>query len=145
MSAEVTIRKKYRVEMAHQLSQAYTAACADTIHGHSYVIEVMLTGQVQSHGMVRDFGSLSYAKKTVMALDHALLMHDTTNKDYISMLRRFNTNLKVLPFNPTAENIALWLQEEIAFEYDDVVVCVRVHETDSGYAEAGPAPIRSAE
>ena len=35
-----TIRKLFRFEMAHQLSKAFSTACSEQIHGHSYVCEV---------------------------------------------------------------------------------------------------------
>lgn len=141
-----TIRKKFRVEMAHQLYSSFSAACHETIHGHSYVIEIILGSKVlNKDGMVVDFGCLHSLKDMLMEeYDHALLMPADFPTAYLTMLGTFNKKLRVVDMNPTAE----WMAETI---YHDVnrwlvtmrdissvdvrVKSVRVHETETGWAE----------
>ncbi len=70
------------------------------LHGHSYRLEVVVTGALQTQGaatgMVIDFDELSAIVKAAVIerLDHVSLND-------------------VIP-NPTAEHIALWIWEELA-------------------------------
>ena len=51
-----TIRKKYRVEYAHQLKNAFTECCFKTIHGHSGVVELFFSSEsLDQNNMVVDF------------------------------------------------------------------------------------------
>lgn len=131
----VTIRKKYRVEMAHQLDAAITKACSETIHGHSYVVEVFLRGPLDATGMVKDFGDLAKIKEYVMLYDHALLVPASLGLERLSMLSDHNRKLMVTPLNPTAERMA---QDMLAtlHNIEPLVFKVRIHETETGYAEA---------
>lgn len=131
----VTIRKKYRIEMAHQLVGAFTDECNDTIHGHSYVVEVFIAGEVDHRGMVIDFGELDEVKREVMRWDHALLMPNMLPADYLTMLKKHNEKVIVVPWNPTAENLAVQLHDAISRCLLKFEVKVRVHETETGYAE----------
>jgi len=131
------IRKKYRVEMAHQLASACTGACHETIHGHSYVVELLLTGPLNDDNMVRDFGSLQYFKDWLMEyFDHALIMPSTLDLDYLTMLGHFNKKMRLVNVNPTAEWMAEFIFKEAgAILRDSVKVAeVIVHETETGYA-----------
>lgn len=137
------IRKLFKVEMAHQLSKAYSKCCSDTIHGHSYTIEVVLEGQIdEKDGMVVDFGEVKdKIGKIVLEYDHALLMPLDMPDAYLACLSDHNTNLMVVEWNPTAENMARQIFQDISEvttqsssrKYS--VSAVRVHETTTGWAE----------
>jgi 7-cyano-7-deazaguanine synthase len=133
-SMNVTIRKLYRVEMAHQLDAAVTKACSETIHGHSYVIEVFLRGPLDATGMVRDFGDLTAVKALVMEFDHALIVPASLGVEALSMLADHNRKLVVTPYNPTAERMAIDLLSRLRLR-EPLVFKVRIHETETGYAE----------
>jgi 6-pyruvoyltetrahydropterin/6-carboxytetrahydropterin synthase len=89
----VQIRKSFTFEAAHLLPH-HPGKCA-RLHGHSYRLEVVLEGPLQSEGpaagMVEDFEVVStLTKRTVIAeLDHRYL------NDLIE--------------NPTAERIINWI------------------------------------
>lgn len=138
-----TIRKLYKFEMAHQLADATTAACYETIHGHSYRVELFLgTTKLNDANMVRDFGSLDGFKTWLMEkFDHALLIPAAFNEAYKAVLAKHNKKIWFTPENPTAEWMAKFIFEKACQLLDDreaLVTGVRVHETDTGYAEYRP-------
>lgn len=130
-----TIRKKFRVEMAHQLIDSYTKACR-LQHGHSYIIEVFLSGkELDSTGMLVDFTKISdKIKPYIMSWDHCLVMNEESAEEYLDMLKKYNCNMKIVPYNPTAENMAKDMFDTIKKEIPQLSK-VRVHETETGWAE----------
>jgi 6-pyruvoyltetrahydropterin/6-carboxytetrahydropterin synthase len=131
-----TIRKKFKFEMAHQLHKAYTDACASTVHGHSYICEVFFTSEkLDETGMVIDFTQVKdKIKEYINSWDHALVMCADMPFEYINCLLKYNKNLKITTYNPTAENMA---KDIFDFIKKIIPTCsrVRLHETDTGYAE----------
>lgn len=139
-----TIRKKYRFEGSHILSDADSVECKEFIHGHSYIVEVF----VQNHelnfaGMVIDFKTLDkFVKPLIDEWDHKLVMNKDDRRERFTQI----ANLK-MPFNPTAENMAMYFFCEINGNLREIgmVHCllkVRVHETETGYAEYSPYDMR---
>lgn len=90
----VTIVRRYDFEAAHRLPFVPDGHKCKTMHGHSYALDVHVTGDVQEAGpevgMVVDFGVVDeVARSLVRSLDH----------------RPLN---EVHP-NPTVENMAPWV------------------------------------
>lgn len=91
------IRKQFKFEAAHVLPH-HPGKCS-RLHGHSYRFEVAVEGPLQTsgpaQGMVIDFDEISTIVKPAIVerLDHA--------------------SLNDLMPNPTAENIALWIWNEL--------------------------------
>ena len=131
-----TIRKKFKFEMAHQLFDAYSKACSDQIHGHSYILELFFESQdLDNTGMIIDFTKIKdKIKDYVDSWDHCLVMPDMMATEYLQVLKLFNKNLKIVSYNPTAE-----LMSHDIFNHIKIIIpqlCkVRLHETDTGYAE----------
>lgn len=142
------IRKSFTFEAAHQLEKAFTSACSDCIHGHSYKVEMFLAStELDEMRMVLDFGYLKEFKRKVMEeWDHGLILHKNKQK-YIQPLIDAGvlkaSKVTFLNQNPTAEVMAAilfeWLTEYLAFHpavaEEVTLLSVRVHETATGYGE----------
>lgn len=85
------ITKTLEISAAHHLELDYESKCT-RLHGHNWKIKVFCRArELDRNGMVCDF---THIKATVHRLDHQ------------------NLN-DLLPFNPTAENIARWITEQV--------------------------------
>lgn len=86
------VTKRLEVSAAHRLDLDYESKCTN-FHGHNWIITVHCrASELNANGMVTDF---THIKQAVLdRLDHKCLND-------------------VLPFNPTAENIARWICENV--------------------------------
>lgn len=86
------VRKRLEISAAHQLRLSYPSKC-QKLHGHNWIITIECRSRkLNADGMVEDFTLIK--KKVAGLLDHAVLND-------------------VVPFNPTAENIARWIVDSI--------------------------------
>ena len=98
-----TVIKRMEISASHSLNLSYPSKC-ENLHGHNWIITVFCrSAQLNDDGMVVDFTGIKDQIKG--KLDHK------------------NLN-EVLPFNPTAENIARWVCEQIPH-------CVKVEVCES--------------
>ncbi|MFJ6141669.1 6-pyruvoyl trahydropterin synthase family protein [Kitasatospora sp. NPDC092286] len=127
MSAEVLtgrhrIGKVFRFEAAHFLPGLPDGHQCARMHGHSYMVEFVLTAdELVGPGFVTDFGDLAPVKAVI----DSMLDHQVLNE--------------VLSVPPTSENLAAWFAgwflEHVGPGLPGRLTAVRVSETASSWAE----------
>jgi 6-pyruvoyltetrahydropterin/6-carboxytetrahydropterin synthase len=129
--------------MAHALHR-YDGACAN-IHGHSYRLEVTVTGDIISDpknpkcGMIIDFGDLKRIVQTTVLdhFDHALVLNSECKEaNNYSPLQQFG-NIIFVNYQPTNENLLQDFAKRIqsALPNNVKLVKLRMYETNSSFAE----------
>lgn len=140
---KIRVTKRFHFEMAHTLHE-YDGLCRN-IHGHSYNLEVTLTGEPRNQpghpkdGMVMDFGDLKKLVKSqiVSRFDHSLMVNKLVPEEQIELLRKTSERIILVGFQPTTENIVSYiakiLQEKLPSEVS--LFSIRLFETVTSFAE----------
>lgn len=117
----VQVSKEFTFDAAHHLFN-YEGKCK-SLHGHTYRLQIAVSGFLDDRGMAIDFGDLKtiYKEHLEPRLDHRYLN-------------------ETLPYmNTTAENMVYWIYQEVALhlpkERGLQVESVRLYETPTSYAE----------
>lgn len=137
----LTIMRRIKFCAGHRLFE-HGGKC-EHFHGHNYVADFFVTGDEQdSVGRVMDFADLKARCKGWIDehWDHSFLVSDQDDNAIQSLRMVKPSRLFVMPYNPTAENMAKYLLEEVCPEMlrgtGSVANRVRIWETDESYAEA---------
>lgn len=102
------IKKSMEISAAHKLNLSYESKCQN-LHGHNWHVTIYCKAkELNKDGMVCDFTHIKNA------------IHEKLDHQYLN---------DILPFNPTAENMARWMCEQIPTCYK-----VSVQESDGNIA-----------
>lgn len=110
------VSKRMEIAGAHYLNLPYESKCSN-FHGHNWIVTVYCRSKVLTdYGMIIDFTKI---KSSI----HDKLDHQTVNKI-------------VEPLNPTAENMAKWICDQVN-DIIEVGECwkVSVQESEGNIAE----------
>ncbi|MDR0559277.1 MAG: 6-carboxytetrahydropterin synthase [Prevotellaceae bacterium] len=139
--AKIRLTKRFEFEAAHSLT-GYDGACRH-IHGHSYVLDVTVTGVPEKDetnpkfGMVVDFGNLKQIinESIINRYDHCLMLR--ANSPAALEIRDEYGKVELFDFQPTCENILLHFVEILQNKLPETVTLhsLKLAETRSSYAE----------
>lgn len=137
----LTIMRRIKFCAGHRLYK-HGGKC-EHFHGHNYVADFFVSGDSQDAvGRVMDFADLKARCKGWLDAhwDHSFLVN-AQDENAIQALRMVEPcRLYILPYNPTAENMARYLLEDVCPKLLEgtggVATRVRIWETDESYAEA---------
>ena len=142
------IRKKFKFNGQHIVRNCSSERCKQSIHSHSYVVELFFTSSGLDNGqMVMDFGLMKGTiKEFINGFDNAYSMWSKEKDDFKTFIRKQSDKWIELPVSPSAESYSLMFLYVIdkiinATEFNNgeknvQISSVRVHETTTGYAES---------
>ncbi len=135
----ITLSKTFRWEMAHRL-QFHQSGCRN-IHGHSYEMDVIISGEPDENGMLLEYGLLKARVKPVVdELDHAFLCC-SRDELIVPFLKQSPFKVVYVDFETTAENIVFYMIDKIKplirpfFHIRSLKIIIRETTTSSASAE----------
>ena len=130
------IAKEFRWEMGHRLPEHF--GLCKNIHGHSYKMIVEFEGELDKNQMVIDYYDMEKIINPVIEkLDHSYMVNKE-DKTVLEFLEKVDSKKVIVDFDATAENICLYLLNEISksiLPQNIFSIKVRVYETQFDYAE----------
>ena len=130
------IAKEFRWEMGHRLPEHF--GLCKNIHGHSYKMIVEFEGELDKNQMVIDYYDVEKIINPVIEkLDHSYMVNKD-DKTVLEFLEKMDSKKVIVDFDATAENICLYLLNEInksVLPQNIFSIKVRVYETQFDYAE----------
>lgn len=103
------VSKRMEIAGAHKLELPYSSGCKN-LHGHNWIVTVHCRANtLTKYGMIVDFKALKNA------------IHGVMDHEYIN---------DIVDFNPTAENMAKWICEEVT-KICEVGECYKVEVQES--------------
>lgn len=141
----LTIMRRIKFCAGHRLHQ-HGGKC-EFFHGHNYVADFYVTGEATDHvGRVIDFSELKRMFKGWIDehWDHGFILNRADENGIAAAKMVEPCKYYVMPYNPTAENMARYLLERVCPELlqDAGVTATKVviWETDESFAEATVTP-----
>lgn len=136
------ITKKFTTETSHRVLSCTSKKC-NSLHGHSYTIEVSLKGSpINQANMVLDFSAMKETiKPFIESFDHCQIFTSYDNQEYIKFMKTTCDRWIEAPFNMSCEMMALMI-----FKYCQLILnktnftngetpevySITVHETATG-------------
>jgi 6-pyruvoyltetrahydropterin/6-carboxytetrahydropterin synthase len=134
----ITATRRLQYAIGHRVYR-HEGKCAD-LHGHNFVFFLKAAGKQDSLGRIIDFGVLKnlFGEWLELNWDHGMVLYEK-DEAAIAGIRLVGGKLFLLPWNPTAENLALYLLEVVGpnlLKGTAVkLISVQVYETENGIAE----------
>ncbi len=144
----VRVTKIIEWDMGHRVPN-HKSKCRNP-HGHRYRLELTLQGKLiaragdSSEGMVFDFGDIKklMTEKIHDVVDHGFMLYEGDDQLRAFFDSEAGSAFKylVVPFIPTAENIAKWCYDELkdCFPNGVEIANCRVFETPNSWADFNP-------
>jgi 6-pyruvoyltetrahydropterin/6-carboxytetrahydropterin synthase len=139
----IRVTKRFHFEMAHTLYE-YDGLCRN-IHGHSYNLEVTISGEPRNEpghpkdGMLLDFSTLKEIVKThvVNPFDHALMISSLVPEEQKQLLSQTTDRFIVVDFQPTSENLVVYIASILQplLPSGVTLFSIRLYETETSFAE----------
>jgi 6-pyruvoyltetrahydropterin/6-carboxytetrahydropterin synthase len=137
---KITITRKIEFDAAHRIID-HESKCK-YLHGHRYVLEVSFScNKLDSLGRVVDFGLVKTIIKNWIDdnFDHTTILSNNDKKLGQEIENLTHQKIYYLNSNPTAENIALYLKQEILpslFQKSDFrIEKLKLYETPNCWVE----------
>jgi len=106
------IYKEVRFEAAHRLPHVPEGHKCARLHGHSFVVQIHVEGEVgESSGWLLDFSDLDEAFRP---------LHDMLDHNYLNEIKGLE--------NPTSEHLAMWIWDRLISALPSLS-CIMVRET----------------
>ena len=145
-SIKMKIGKVIQWDMGHRVLN-HRSVCKG-LHGHRYKAEICVEGDLvekkdaSEEGMVIDFADIKKtAQKFIQEeLDHAFMVWEKDIELLVFFKNSKGHKPVIVPFTPTAENVAAYIFNELKDEFTDVfktglhLQSVKLWETPSSYA-----------
>jgi 6-pyruvoyltetrahydropterin/6-carboxytetrahydropterin synthase len=143
MSKLFRITRKIELDAAHRV-ESHGSKCRN-VHGHRYIVQATCEGHLiadgEQAGMVFDFGFLKgvMMERIHEYADHAMIAWK--NDKLLDCFRQCCGKLLIIPYIPTAENLArFWFDAivkdvNMAMGSDGHLASLRVYETPNCWAD----------
>jgi 6-pyruvoyl-tetrahydropterin synthase len=96
---------------SHQLRNAYSKECNQSLHGHNWKVRVEIEADYLIDNMIVDFKEL---KAVIDKLDHVTLLENIEkNGKLFNILHEMGNKVVLLNFELTAENLVAHIQKEV--------------------------------
>lgn len=142
MSAPLTCTRRVEFDAAHRL-RGHEGKCRN-LHGHRYVIEASFAApQLDALGRLIDFGIIKQrlGEWVDRYWDHNVILWTEDKALGDGVANETAQNIFYMDVNPTAENMALYLFEQVCPKLfaDTGITCthVRLYETPNCYVDVG--------
>jgi 6-pyruvoyltetrahydropterin/6-carboxytetrahydropterin synthase len=117
---KIKIGRIFKFESAHKLPDEPIYGKCSALHGHTYHLEVEISGEINEKGWICNFGEIKKVinQSVIQKYDHKYL------NDYFEI--------------PTVENILFKIQSDLEKEFSDKpykLSKLKIWETDTNYAE----------
>ena len=100
---------KQSINTAHRLSDYFGSHV--NIHGHNFLVTVDISGNMGKSGMIIDTNEL---KKLIDRYDHVTLLRECrSNEELVEVFNKMRIGILLMNYEPTLENIAKQISEEI--------------------------------